>query len=147
MFRCPEQDCGITLPIGGKCPCSYIKGREVLLVEIEEETMANTIKFEGNTARFACQKKGRLVHVDIMPIKEISPELLELVGMEKPTTNRTASICTFVGEKGIPFTEIRNYGASLITKLKAEIGHEFAIDCPVTEIKVEKLNFEGEDGN
>lgn len=110
--------------------------------------MASTIKYEGNLNRFAGQKKGRLVHVDIMPIKEISPELLELVGMEKPTTNRTASICTFVGEKGIPFVEVRNYGASLITKLKAEIGHDFAIDCPTTETKPVKLNFEGsEDGN
>lgn len=143
MYRCPEQDCGITLPIGGKCPCSYIKNRDVFLIEIEEESMANTIKYEGNLSRFAGQKKGKLVHVEPMPIKEVSHELLELIGMEKPVNNKMVACCTFVGEKGIPFTEIRKHGSSLITKLKAEIGHEFIIDRPETGYKVEQLNFEG----
>ena len=94
--------------------------------------MSNTIKFNGNTTRFAGQRKGILLSADLQLIKELSEELKVHVG-EDCIPRGSAIRCVYVGEKGIPFTELRNYGSATLHKLKKSIGQEFLIDAPIPD--------------
>lgn len=131
---CPE--CKIVLPSGGLCPCSDEKGREVYLVE-QEEDMANVIKYVGNTDRFQGQTKGVLLSAELQIVKEVKQELRDHVG-EDALPRGSAILCVFQGDKGIPFVELRNYGSASLSKLKKAIGQVFEIDVPAKE-KQEEL--------
>ena len=104
--------------------------------------MKSTIKHEGNVDRFYGQKKAILVHVEAIPFKEISGELLTHLGLERPHTNRMVMVCTFRGDKGIPFVELRNNGSTMLMQMKKAIGQAFEIDYPVTDVKQEELKID-----
>jgi hypothetical protein len=98
----------------------------------EEDIMANTIKFTGNKDRFAGQKKGILLSADLKIVKEMSDELKSNVG-EDCIPRGSSILCVYVGEKGIPFVELRNYGSATLHKLKKSIGQEFEVDMPIPD--------------
>lgn len=138
---CPEchidygNDRGI-----GICSCHIIRGYKVNLIW-EDNTMANTIKFTGHRERFANQRKGRLLSADLQIVKEMSEELKAHVG--EPFPRGSAIRCVYIGEKGIPFVELRNYGSTALLRLRKSIGMEFEIEWPDTEAKQVPLDFNG----
>lgn len=136
MWFCPE--CGFGFLTGGQCPCSDSKGRTIKLIETEEEAMSNKIKFMGNTDRFCGQRKGTLLSAGLQIVKEISPELRAHVG-DDSIPRGSAIRCVYIGEKGIPFVELRNYGSASLLKLQSSIGQEFTVDCPVVENRLLNL--------
>jgi hypothetical protein len=99
--------------------------------------MANVIKYAGNTDRFAGQKNCTLLSAELQIVKEIKPELKEHIGGELP--RGSAIRCVFIGEKGIPFVELRGYGCAALSRLKNSIGQMFEIDIPETEARPVEL--------
>lgn len=94
--------------------------------------MINEIKYTGNQDRFAGQVTGKLLSAELQIVKEMSKELLEHIG-EGAIPRGSAIRCVYVGEKGIPFVELRNYGCSALSRLKNMIGQSFTIDRPMNE--------------
>lgn len=118
----------------GLCLCS-----DTELQEIEEEDMSNTIKWAGNTERFAGQRRAVLLSAELQIVREIAPELISHIGGETP--RGSAILCIYRGEKGIPFAELRNYGSAALLRLKKSVGQAFEIDVPQTEAKQVELDY------
>lgn len=98
------------------------------------------IEYTGNLERFSNQKSGQLVSVADPIAKTIHPMLLKHVGKDINTASvKKQIVLTFIGENGIPFVDIINYGGGRLLKLKAAIGQWFEIDSPVKE---EQVNLE-----
>ena len=137
-FYCPE--CQFESVTTGLCPCSDFKDHVVHLIEKVDPEMANVIKYTGNTERFAGQKKGTLLSSELQIVKEMSTQLKEHVGIDS-IPRGSAIRCVFIGENGIPFVELRNYGSAALHRLKGNIGQEYVIDIPATTV-IEPIKLE-----
>lgn len=92
-----------------------------------------TIKQTGNISRFFGQKTAQLVDVHSKLVKKVSDELKDYTGYTFPRKG-TCIVATFIGDKGIPFTEIRPYSAASLLSLEKKLKNEvFLIDRPVKE--------------
>lgn len=97
-----------------------------------------TIPCTGNTVRFADQKTARLVDVSICIVKDLAPEwIVTVLGQDKQPKG-TCLVLSYVGDKGIPFACIRNYGSASYRSLRKKIGQEYEIEQPVVEQETEE---------
>lgn len=98
----------------------------------------NKIEYAGETNRFRSQKIGRLVNVEAAVARSLDNDLLEFVGKDISSDSaRTYIVCTYIGERRIPFVDIIGYGGSRLLKLQSSIGQIFEIDYPVVEKQTE----------
>ena len=142
MWICPV--CKFVSPTGGACPCSVnYDGAEIILNYFEDDRMANTIKYTGNLDRFAGQRTGKLLSAELQIVKDIKQELKDHIGGDLP--RGSSILCVYLGEKGIPFAELRNYGSSALSRLKKSVGQVFEIDVPITAVKQVELDYGAND--
>jgi hypothetical protein len=98
----------------------------------------NTIEYTGNTERFANQKHATLLSVELQIVKEISCELITHIG-NSAIPRGSAILCVFLGDKGVPFAVLKNYGATSMSRLKSLIGDTFAINNNIQPVVQESL--------
>ena len=94
--------------------------------------MKKIIKYTGNTDRFAGQRTAILLRAELQIVKEMSDELKRHVGNDA-IPRGSAILCTYIGDKGIAFSELINYGCHALSRLKKMIGQSFSIDVSPNE--------------
>ena len=99
---------------------------------------ANKIKYSGNLDRFCNQKTGTLVFVSQLVAKKIHLQLYTHVGKKINLMSVRQHIhCIYVGDKGVPFSDITSYGGGRFLRLQSLVGQTFEIDYPATEKQTE----------
>lgn len=136
-YRCPI--CSFEFIGGGFCPSPYhVATMMEELPEQEDNREMKSIEYKGNLHRFGGQKTAQLLAVQQIASKEIDPMTISHVGREIDTKGvRSYLLLTFVGNRGIAFQDILNFGTARQLSLKADIGTWFPIDSPATEEQVE----------
>lgn len=98
--------------------------------------MAYKINYDGNTGRFHGQRAGKLIDIDVKLAKNIDTEVLASTGKNVPVNSvRQFIVLTFIGDRGIPFQDIINYGGARLEALKKDLGKWFEIDSPTVDAK------------
>lgn len=105
--------------------------------------MANRIKFEGNTNRFAGQRSAILLSAELGIVKTLSPEFKEHIG-ENLIPRGSCIVSIYKGNLRIPFADVRNYGSASLLRMQKSIGQTFEIDVPDTEVKPVELELKNE---
>lgn len=90
------------------------------------------IKFSVDYPKLHGQKTATLLHVDSFPVKQLHADMVKLDTDKGDGTfyqlhNGTALVLVFLGDKLIPFTTIRSYGANKLMKFEKLIGQKFDI--------------------
>lgn len=91
--------------------------------------MADAIKYTGDKSRFMGQKTGVLLESRLEIVKEMSPELKKHLGLND-LPRGSAILCIYIGEKGVPFAELKNYGSATLSRLKKKKGERLLLDIP-----------------
>lgn len=90
------------------------------------------IKFSHHYPKIHGQENGKLLYVDLVPSKELDPDLIEYDtsfgnGEHYELPGGMLLILTFSGNKKIPFTTIRRSNESKFMYYKRMIGQVFDV--------------------
>jgi hypothetical protein len=99
---------------------------------LTKEKKMPEIKFSHNYPKLHGQTKGKLLSVEAIPRKKLDPDFVEYDTFIEPhchypLPNGTVIVLIFSGDKRIPFTTIRSYGASKIMGYESCIGQVFDV--------------------
>jgi hypothetical protein len=91
----------------------------------------NIIKIGSILSNMHEQKTAQLIRVSILRTRDLSEYFVNLFnGQELP--RGTCIQCIYIGDKNIPFSEIKRYGSASWRNLEKRIGEQFEIEQPNT---------------